>query len=252
MNRWIDKVAIVTGASSGIGVAISKALVLHGVKVVGLARRLDKLQEIARELGKDKFYPIQCDISKEEDILRAFESVEKQLGGVDILINNAAVLSSALVIESDTEEYHKIIDTNLIAPAICSRETAKSLRKRNAYGHIININSITGQFAESVHVPISMFGASKCGLRALGIELRHEVIALNLNIKVTNITPGVVDTEMTRSLLKGNKISDLKALKDKDIADTVIYVLRTPETVEIPEITIIPHKEIIGLPKFDV
>lgn len=98
MNRWAGKVAIVTGASAGIGAAVSKSLVKHGVIVVGAARRLEKLQELSTTLGKDKFYPVQCDVAKEEDILAVFEWVEKKLGGADILVNNAGVATNALII----------------------------------------------------------------------------------------------------------------------------------------------------------
>ncbi|CAL7944502.1 unnamed protein product [Xylocopa violacea] len=246
MNRWAGKVAIVTGASSGIGVAISRSLVSHGIKVVGLARRVDKLQEIAQELGKDKFYPIQCDMRKEGDILKAFKFVEKQFGGADILVNNAGVNSNKKVIESDTEEYRKVIDTNLIAPAICSREAIQSLIKRKACGHIININSIAGLYAESLLMPLGMYPASKYGLRALSTELRHEIVLSNLDIKITSISPGAVYTEMIQSFFKdksGEEIRQLvKSLEDKDIAEAMIYALGTPESVEIPEITIIPQK----------
>ncbi|CAL7944503.1 unnamed protein product [Xylocopa violacea] len=243
MKRWAGKVAIVTGASSGIGVAISRSLVSHGVKVAGLARRMDKLQEIAKELGKDKFFAVECDLRKEEDILKAFKLVEKQFGGADILVNNAGIAIPKKIIDSDTEEYRKIIETNLIAPAICAREAMQSLIKRKAAGHIININSIAGSYAESIFMPLGMYSASKYGLRALGTELRHEIVMSQLNIKITNISPGVVDTQMIQALFKErDRPQQLKSLEDKDIAEAAIYALGTPESVEIPEITIIPHK----------
>ena len=92
MNRWIGKVAVVTGSSGGIGLAISKALASHGIKVVGLARRIDKLHEAAAEIGKDKFFPIECDVTKEEDILKVFKWIDEKFGRLDILVNNAGVV----------------------------------------------------------------------------------------------------------------------------------------------------------------
>ena len=91
MDRWVNKVAIVTGASSGIGQSISKALIEHGLKVVGLARRLKKMEEFKNEMKNEKgeFFPIQCDLTNEEDILKAFDWTKKNLRGVDILVNNA-------------------------------------------------------------------------------------------------------------------------------------------------------------------
>ena len=246
MNRWNGKVAIVTGASSGIGEATAEALVKHGIKVVGLARRVDRLKDLATKLGKDKFYPIQCDLRKEDDILKALKWVEKELGGADILVNNAGVVIANPVIDSATEDYYKVIDTNLIAPTICAREIISSLKKRNKAGHVININSIAGHFAESLHMPLGMYAASKYGVTALGSELRHEIIAANLNVKVTSISPGVVETEMASNVLPPN--SGIPALKAEDIAAAIIYAVGTPEHVEIPEITIMPHRATIGIP----
>lgn len=98
MDSWAGKVAVVTGASAGIGTAIAKSLIDHRVKVVGLARRKDRLQELAQKFGKDKFFPVQCDAYKEEEILSAFKWVNEKLGGADILVNNAGVATTSSII----------------------------------------------------------------------------------------------------------------------------------------------------------
>lgn len=110
MHRWRGKVAIVTGASAGIGAAIAKALPSHDIKVVGLARNIEKLEKLADELGRDKFFPIKCDVTKEEDILKACKWVEKELGGADILINNAGVVQLNALIGN----YQFIVDLQCI------------------------------------------------------------------------------------------------------------------------------------------
>lgn len=110
MHRWRGKVAIVTGASAGIGAAIAKALPSHDIKVVGLARNIEKLEKLADELGRDKFFPIKCDVTKEEDILKACKWVEKELGGADILINNAGVAQLNALIGN----YQFIVDLQCI------------------------------------------------------------------------------------------------------------------------------------------
>ncbi|XP_076388788.1 farnesol dehydrogenase isoform X4 [Megachile rotundata] len=238
MDRWNGKVAIVTGVSSGIGEKIAVGLVKHSVKVVGLARREDRLQKLSVKLGKDHFYGIQCDMCKEEDILQAFKWVEKELGGANILVNNAAFLSLNLLMDTPTAEYYKTIETNVIAPTICAREFLQSIKKRNTCGHIVNINSIAGHFAEAIHVPVGMYAASKYAVTALCSELRHEIIAANLNVKVTSISPGLVRTEMVQDFIAN---LDVRTLEPEDIADSAIYAIGTPERVEIHEITIIPH-----------
>lgn len=96
-------------------------------------------------------------------------------------------------------------------------------------------------------IPLGMYSPSKYGLRALGTELRHEIIHAKLNIKVTNISPGAVLTDMFRSLSQEGGFQDVPILRDKDIAEAAMYALGTPEGVEIPEITIIPQNEIIGI-----
>lgn len=102
-----------------------------------------------------------------------------------------------------------------------------------------HIYSIAGLHLEGIAIPIGMYGPSKYGLRALGIELRHEIIAAKLNVKITNISPGAVMTDMAKSVQ--DVVSNNFILKAEDIAEAVIYALGTPETVEIPEITVIPH-----------
>lgn len=97
MDRWAGKVALVTGASAGIGAATVRALVQEGLQVVGIARRVEKIEKIAIELKneKGKLYALKCDVSKEEDILDVFKWIKENLGGVDVLVNNAGLMYSA-------------------------------------------------------------------------------------------------------------------------------------------------------------
>ncbi|XP_076231298.1 farnesol dehydrogenase-like [Calliopsis andreniformis] len=250
MDKWAGKVAIVTGASVGIGTAIAQSLVKHGVKVAGLARRLDKLQELSKSLGKDKFCGIQCDVRNEENILKAFKLATKELGEPDILINNAGAAHQAKVIDMSTDEIKRVLETNLVAPAICAREFIQSVKKRdspNMLRHIVNINSICGHFAEAITMPFGMYCPSKYGLKALGIELRHEIIQYKLCVKLTSISPGAVVTEMLQGLFTDEEVFDtMPKLHNQDIADAAIFTLSTPVGVEIHEITILPQNVAIG------
>ena len=100
MDRWTGKVAVVTGASVGIGAEIAEALVRSGIKVVGVGRRVQKIRDLATKLKSQKgaLYPMECDVRKEEDILKVFRWTEEELGGVDILINNAGILVAEPII----------------------------------------------------------------------------------------------------------------------------------------------------------
>ncbi|XP_068987464.1 farnesol dehydrogenase-like [Bombus flavifrons] len=240
MNYWSGKVAIVTGASAGIGLAISKELAKYGINVIGLARKMDKLVDAASMIGQN-FLPLQCDITDEEEILITFKFIEEQFGGVDILVNNAGIINFRRVMESEADEIQNVINTNLIAPAILAREAMNSMKKRDARGHIINISGTPGLYLEAVSVPMGMYGPSKYGLKALGIELRHEIAQAKLNIKVTTISPGYVQTDLLEELYDFLKVPLDNLLKDTDVAETVISVLGTSKMVEISEIVVLPQ-----------
>ncbi len=117
MERWSGKVAIVTGASVGIGAGIVTALVKHGVQVVGCARNMKKLQELASTLdpkGPGSFRPVQCDVTKEEEILKMFEIARKEYRGLHILVNNAGAAHISSLLESKTEDLRNMMDVNVI------------------------------------------------------------------------------------------------------------------------------------------
>ncbi|XP_012539005.1 farnesol dehydrogenase [Monomorium pharaonis] len=239
MDRWVGKVAMITGASSGIGVQITRALAKNGMKVIAVARRLEKLEELARNIKlefKTEVCTLQCDVRREEDILKVFKWAEEKLGGIDVMINNAGVISPEEIIEGSTETYRKIMDVNVIATAICSRELVQSIKKRKASGYIINISSIAGHNVEIITEPVSLYCASKFAVTAMAASLRNELINTNLDVKVTNVSPGAVRTPMLTEVYGlSNAISSglLPVLESEDIADAVVYVLNTPSHVQV-------------------
>lgn len=256
MDRWVGKVALVTGASVGIGAQVTKVLAKSGMKVIAVARRLEKLEELAASIKHEfngKVYPMKCDVRQEEEILNVFKRAEEELGGVDVLINNAGVVVSEPIIEGSTESYRKILDVNVIAMAICSREMVQSIKKRKATGHIININSVAGHYADSIKLPVNLYCASKYAVTGMTASLRNEIVNARLDIKVTSISPGMVKTDMLMDALAnlGDKIEGLSdnfegvpMLEDNDIADAVTYSLSMPQRVQICEVIIMPHEAI--------
>ncbi|XP_043269468.1 11-beta-hydroxysteroid dehydrogenase 1A-like [Venturia canescens] len=243
MERWSGKVAIVTGASSGIGAAITEELVKHGVKVVGAARRLQKVRDLAAKLKgqKGSVYAIECDVKKEQDILKVFKWVEKELGGVDIVINNAGVYIRENIMDASTESYRHVMDTNLLAPAIFAREAIRSMKKRKSAGHIITIGSIGGHNPEGVTVPCNLYVASKCAVVGMCHTLRNEIGAARLNIKITSLSPGAVKTDMILDVGFTLELMErLPILTPEEIASAVIFALSTPPNVQVKELIVEP------------
>ncbi|XP_066590087.1 farnesol dehydrogenase-like [Prorops nasuta] len=243
MERWAGKVAIVTGTSSGIGESACVALVNHGLKVIGLARRFDRLEKLAKTLEKAKgrFYPMKCDVTKESEILEAFKFAET-LGGVDILINNAGVFLPSHIINGSAKDYDQVLGVNVRAAAICIREITQSVKKRKSQGHIINVCSVIGHNVEIARgAAINLYAPSKFALRAMSDAVRNELNVAKVDIKVTNLSPGLVKTEMPSNSSYGEKIYEVMPyLQSKDIADSIVFVLGTPPSVEISELTIQP------------
>lgn len=193
MERWIGKVAVVTGASSGIGRAIAIDLAKAGVNVVALARRKDRLDDLQEEISQDgksaKLYPLKCDVMCEEEIKNAFEWIEKNLGGVDILVNNAGTLRSVnLVDENNTNAIKEVLDTNVLGVVLCTREAFQSMKRRGVNGHVVIINSILGY---KVPYVIDKFGsfniypATKHALTAMTEVFRQEFQHLQTKVKIT-------------------------------------------------------------------
>ncbi|XP_020280646.1 farnesol dehydrogenase-like isoform X2 [Pseudomyrmex gracilis] len=201
------------------------------MKVIAVARRVDKLQELAADVQRKfnaKLHFVKCDVEKEEEILEVFKWAEKHLGGVDVLINNAGIISWASLSEDTTENFHRMMNVNAIAPAICSREFIQSVKKRKASGHIINVSSIAGHIAEMMDLSMSIYPASKYAVRGMAATLRGDLAKEKSDVKVTNISPGPVKTDFLAKYASAAN----PTLEDKDIADTVIYILSMPPHVQ--------------------
>lgn len=174
MDKWQGKTAVVTGASAGIGAAIVRDLVKAGVNVVALARRVDKLEELKKELkgAKGKVTPFGCDVSDLKSVEAAFAFVEKTLGGTDILINNAGIVKYIKIFgdtKGVTDDISQVVQTNLMGTVWCAREAFKSMTKRNVFGHIVNMNSVVGHsvpFSGGDIPAYNIYPATKYGVTA--------------------------------------------------------------------------------------
>ncbi|XP_055843425.1 farnesol dehydrogenase-like [Episyrphus balteatus] len=245
MERWLNRVAVVTGASSGIGAAIAKDLALAGVKVVALGRRVERIEKNQSELPenvKPLFYPRKCDITNKDDVAATFEWIEKTLGGTDILVNNAGICKMGNIVDMDLEEVDDVINTNLRGLIYCTQAAFKSMKARNFDGHIVHINSINGHKVPDI-LPghsTNIYTPTKYAVTAITEVLRKELINLQTKIKTTSISPGLVKTEIVP-----DEMFDMIGcyLKPEDISQAVLFAIGTPPHVQIHEMIVKPVGE---------
>ncbi|KAG7190009.1 hypothetical protein KM043_006166 [Ampulex compressa] len=247
MERGTEKVVLVTGASSGIGKALAEQLVCKGFKVVGVARRVEKIKALADQLKSQpgKLYPLRCDLSDQNEILRTLEWIEKNLGCIDILVNNAAVDLDASCQSGDQEDWQKTYNVNVLGLTAITKEVLKLMKKKGIdNGCIVNIGDTCAYKAPATcERPVSSaYITSKCALISLTSCLRSELAQFESNIKVTCISTGLVETEMTQQWLKENP---RPALKPQEVCDAILFVLQTPENVLVKDLVISPLRECV-------
>ncbi|KAL5292272.1 DHRS11.2 family protein [Megaselia abdita] len=246
MDRWSNKTAVVTGASSGIGAACVVDLVKAGMNVAALARRENRLNEVKNSLPEElrsKVYPIKCDVSDEADVIRAFRWVDEHLGGTHVLVNNAGISRSTQLTKKDnTRDIKDVLDTNVMGVVYCVREAFQQMLERKVDGHVVIVNSIAGHTIP--YIPggsFNIYAASKHAVTAMTETYRQEFSNAGTNVKVTSISPGVVDTEIVPEDFK--KAANPPMLKAEDISNAIVYCVSTPPNVQIHELTIKPLHE---------
>lgn len=191
MDRWQNRVAVISGASSGIGAACARLLVAAGLQVVGLARRTDRLEQLRQSLPAEqrmRFHQHKCDVSQELQVDTAFEWIEKELGGIDVLINNAGIVLGGQLIDMPTKDINNILQTNLMGSIYCTKLAAGSMRRRQVAGHLIFVNStagVAGYKPDPADESLNAYTPSKFALTAVQEICRQELINQGSKIKTT-------------------------------------------------------------------
>jgi NADP-dependent 3-hydroxy acid dehydrogenase YdfG len=238
-----DQVVVVTGASSGIGYATALAIANAGAKVAVGARRVDKLEQLKKDIEKigGECITVSCDVTNRSDCENLINAAIKKWNKIDILVNNAGLMPLSFVKNLKIDEWDQMIDVNIKGVMYCTAAAIPHMLAQKS-GHIVNISSIAGRV---VFPAGSVYCATKFAVWAFSEGLRQELSVRN-NIRITTIEPGIVDTELTNTITDKsleafvNHSKTIQSLKAEDIANSILFALQSPAHMNVNEITIRP------------
>lgn len=250
MQRWRGKVALVTGATSGIGRAVTTALAQQGIRVAFCGRRLSRIQELEAALASagHRAVGLAADLRQVEQIQELWDRIHGDWGPVSILVNNAGFGRRSSLMKPDIEPWREMLEVNVLALATCSALAVADMRAEDDLGHVINISSIAAHRHKPGTVGNGMYVASKHAVRSLTELLRIELRECGSRIRVSSISPGLVETEFAEvfdgSREQARKVySSIEPLKPDDIANAVLFLLAQPPHSEIHDMLIRPTQQ---------
>lgn len=239
----MNKIALITGATSGIGRATAIRTAQAGYNVIITGRRKERLTELADELRRNGSEVLELcfDVRHPKEVKEAIAGLSDKWKNISVLINNAGLaVGTSPIQEGMLEDWERMIDTNVKGLLYITRAVAPLMIKNNA-GHIVNLASIAGK---EVYPGGNVYCATKHAVDALSKAMRTDM--LKYNIKVTNIAPGMVETEFSLVRYKGDaeaakKVYDgITPLSNEDIADTIVFAITRPAHVCLNDIVIMP------------
>jgi len=237
------KVALVTGASSGIGEAIAVALAEAGAAVAIGARRKDRLEALTARLqdGGATVLPLDLDVTDEQACADAVRRTRDELGGLDVLVNNAGVMLLGTIVGADTEDWRRMLHTNVLGLMYMTHAAIEGMVEQGS-GDVVNISSVAGRTARS---GAGVYNASKWGVNAFSESLRQEVTGRGVRISL--VEPGAVATELAGHITQEaareatrSMVESMRALQSEDIARAILYVVSQPPHVAINEVLVRP------------
>jgi len=241
------KVALVTGASSGIGEATALALAAEGAAVALGARRVDRLESLREriESAGGRAAAIEVDVADESAARSFVESARDQLGSVDILVNNAGVMLLGPVTGGDTDEWRRMVDVNILGLLYCTHAALPIMAEQGS-GHIVNLSSVAGRTA---NLGSAVYNFTKWGVGGFSEALRQE--ALHAGIRVTIIEPGYVETELQGHNQNPMVVEQIGKMREQigdplqadDIAEAIAYATTRPQHVSVNEVLIRPTRQ---------
>ena len=241
-NQNSSRVAVITGASSGIGAATARALAGEGYRVALLARRRDRIDALAAELGNGSI-AIQADVTDRDQLVSAAQRVQDELGGADVLVNNAGVMLLGPFSSDRREDYRTMVEANLLG-AITATEVFLDQLTSGDGGDLVNLSSVAGRTARATN---GVYAATKWGINGWSESLRQELLP---EVRVTLIEPGVVDTELPSHITdeatreQVQKGYDAATVTPEEVAEIIAFVLARPRHLAINEVLLRPADQL--------
>ena len=235
-----NKVAVITGASSGIGKAIAEKLAGENYRIVLASRSVDKLKEIQKNLDTETLV-VELDVSSTESVAKAFNKIEEKFNRIDILVNSAGIMPLTYMKNRHLDEWLSTIEVNVKGTLRCIYSVLPLMKKQND-GHIVNIASVDGK---EIFAGGAVYGASKAAIIELSRAMRME-LSPEFNIRVTAIEPGTVETDLRSDITDEELLNDKNydedepKLRAKNIADAVFYAISQPASVNVNELLVKP------------
>jgi len=234
------KVAVITGASSGIGKAIAEKLSAENYIVVLASRNIEKLKKISKELTRESL-PVEMDVSSTESVSKAFGQIIDKYKRIDVLVNSAGIMPLTYLKNRHLDEWLSTIEVNVKGTLRCIHAALPNMKQQKS-GHIINIASVDGK---EIFEGGAIYGASKAAVIELSRAMRME-LSPEFNIRVTAIEPGTVDTNLRKDITDQELLEDKDygngepKLEPKNIADAVFYAVSQPDSVNVNELLVKP------------
>ncbi len=243
-DKLNGKVAVVTGASSGIGEATVRSLAAEGAAVVAGARRKERLEGLVEEVTRSgaQAIAVECDVTDEQQAHALIDRAIGEFGRIDILVNNAGVMLLSKVEKGLSDEWRRMFDVNVLG-LLYATDAAIEAMKEQGSGHIVNVSSVAGRKTRPTG---GVYSGTKFAVNAISEALRQEL--LEDGVRVTIVEPGAVATELTdhitdEEVREGLKQRSIEPLQSEDIANAIAYAVGQPQRVSVNEILIRPTQQ---------
>jgi NADP-dependent 3-hydroxy acid dehydrogenase YdfG len=243
MQNVSNKVVVIAGASSGLGAALARRLAAEGAHLILGARRLDRLRQLAQELGLGDDAVLQTDVTQPEQVQALVDRAVALHGRIDVMVNNAGLMPHSLLEKRRLADWNAMIDVNLKGVLYGIAAALPQMQKQQS-GHIINTSSVAGH---KVRPGSAVYAATKTAVRVISEGLRQEVKPYN--IRTTIISPGAVESELPSSVTEADMAAGIKdfyanyAISADAFANTVLFAISQPDDVDINEILFRPTRQ---------